>query len=96
MRATTAEKRVQTAFRLKPSTIEMAKRRAGAKGMSLNAFVENLLEKDLTISLPKMRRVEIHELEKDPLFVNEGIIPSPTKDMLENDERLAYIWNKGA
>lgn len=86
--------RVQTAFRLDTGLINRLKRKAKAKGLSLNAYVEHVLAKDAPAELvwPKV------EFPKEvPAFVKELQSDKPlsfTKEELEEDPKLDYLVRK--
>lgn len=86
----TAERKVQTAFRLQPSLITRLKAQAEREHISLNAFVEDALEKSVTIEWPKMPKdmkisEEVLALQCTTKWVE------PTKEELEADPKLAHI-----
>ena len=83
--------RTQTVIRLRPELIERVKYRAKGRNMSVNAYVESVLEEATKAPIPKLPKdFKIHPvIEK-----LSGIIPAPTKEMLEQDDRLAYILSK--
>lgn len=83
--------RVQTVIRLKPELMERVKYRAKSQGLSVNTFVENALIEATKVPIPKLPK----NFKIDPLVESlSGIIPAPTKEMLESDDRLAYILSK--
>jgi len=83
--------RVQTVIRLRPELMERVKYRAKSQGVSVNAFVENALMEATRVAIPKRPK----DKEIDPLVKSlSGCIPAPTKEMLEADDRLAYILSK--
>ena len=90
----TQERKIQTAFRLRPSLLERIKKEASFRKQSVNAYVETVLERETQLIWPKLPK-EFFE-EPEDLFNCKGHIPSPTKEMLETDPKLAHIWNIGA
>ena len=86
----TAERKVQTAFRLSPSLISRLKRQAEREHKSLNAFVETTLEKSVEIEWPKLPKD--FPVSKEILNLRCGIKwVEPTKEELEADPKLARI-----
>lgn len=92
---------VQTAFRFKPEMIDRIKLKARRNGTSVNAYVEQLIEKDLgkdedryealyrelaKIKLPETISPEVEALSRFSINFSE--------EDLRNDERLAYILGK--
>lgn len=84
--------RVQTVIRLKPEVMERVKYRAKSKNMSVNAFMEEVLEQyTMTPPIPKLPK----DFKISPeIKALSGFIPAPTKEMLESDDRLAYIMGR--
>lgn len=83
--------RVQTVIRLRPEVMERVKYRAKSQNISVNAFVENALVEATKMPIPKLPK----DFKIDPLVESlSGIIPAPSKEMLESDDRLAYILSK--
>ncbi len=83
--------RVQTVIRLRPDVMERVKYRAKSQGVSINAFMEDAIMEATKVSIPKRPK----DLEISPVVKSlSGIIPAPTKEMLESDDRLAYILSK--
>ena len=84
--------RTQALIRLPSELLLKAKYMAKQNNMSFNAFVEQALEMSVNPVIPKLPKdFKIsHTVE-----ALSGIIPAPTKEELESDDRLAYIWNKG-
>ena len=86
----TAERKIQTAFRLSPSLLSRLKRQAEKENKSLNAYVESSLEKSVEIEWPKLPKdfpvsKEILDLRCAMNWVE------PTKEELEADPRMAHI-----
>ena len=85
-----SERKVQTAFRLRPSLITRLKAQAEREHISLNMFVEDALEKSVEIEWPKVPKdmkisEEILALQCTTKWVE------PTKEELEADPKLAHI-----
>lgn len=84
--------RVQTIIRLKPEVMERVKYRAKSKNMSVNAFMEEVLEQfTMTPPIPKLPK----DFKIDPLVESlTGCIPMPSQEVIDSDPRLAYILSK--
>ena len=83
--------RVQTVIRLRPDVMERVKYRAKSQNISVNAFVENALVEATKVPIPKRPK----DMEIDPIVKSlSGIFPPTTPEMLESDDRLAYILSK--
>jgi len=91
---------IQTAFRFSPNLIRMMKNKARRNNLSLNRYVESLIEKDLSENESEAEKLDkwLRNI-KLPTEVSEqvnelsiGISFSPRE--IENDERLAYILSK--
>ena len=83
--------RVQTIVRLRPELMERVKYRAKGQNISVNAFIENALMEATKVAVPKRPK----DLKIDPVVESlSGIIPAPSKELLESDDRLAYILSK--
>ncbi len=84
--------RTQTVLRLKEETLIRARYKAKQQNMSLNAFLEQAVEVAVAPRIPKLP----HDFAIDPAIKRiSGIMPAPSKEQLEADDRLAYIYNKG-
>ena len=72
--------------------MERVKYRAKGSNMSVNAYVESVLnEVTSTPPIPKLPK----GFEIDPLVQSlSGCIPAPTQEMLESDDRLTYLLSK--
>lgn len=86
--------KVQTAFRLPLNLLSRLKRNAQLENKSLNAYVEEILTREAKVEWPKLPKG--YSASADDLFQTKGHVPSPTKEMMASDPKLAYIWNKGA
>ena len=82
------EKRVQTAFRFRPSLIARIKREAGKVNLSVNSYVEKVLEKETELDwpvLPPDFKIS------DELKAIQCCIAMPSKEEIEADPRLKHI-----
>ena len=83
--------RVQTVLRLRPELMARVKRQARKENRSVNSFIERTLE--------KMTETEWPKLPSD-FKVSEEIesmgrcIKAPTQEMLQDDPKLAYLWER--
>ena len=78
-------------LRLPPQLIEQLKHNAKRDNLSLNAYVEMELEMIAKPKIPKLPK----DFKVSPLVESlSGIIPAPSKELLESDDRLAYILSK--
>lgn len=91
-----ATRNIQTAFRFKEDLVLKLKTRARMKQMSINAYVEKVLEKDLEED-SGMYEAIMNELQtlrlSDCIPVNSPGIKVSEKDV-EQDERMKYILEK--
>lgn len=84
--------RVQTVLRLPQEIMLRAKYKAKQQGKSLNSYFEDVITEAVRPEIPKLPK----DFKIDPVIESlSGIFPAPTKEQLEADDRLAYIWNKG-
>lgn len=86
--------RVQTAFRLDTGLLNRLKRKAKAEGRSVNAIVEETLNKRFPVE-PVWPKVEFPK--EVPAFVKELQSDKPlsfTKEELEEDPKLDYLVRK--
>lgn len=82
-------KKVQTGLRLPLLLINQLKAKAKQEGKSFNAYVEEVLERDVELVFPKLRR---EDYPPDEELMAMGLpMPEFTKEDLENDPRLAHI-----
>lgn len=84
--------RVQTVIRFREDVLNRARYKAKQQSMSLNAYLEHVVEEAVKPQIPK--------LPKDSKIIPaverlSGIMPAPTQEQLAADDRLAYIYNKG-
>ena len=94
METTATRKRTQAIFRFEDSFIAKLKYYAKMEDKSLNAFVEAILQTEISRkeSLPKL---SISGTYSPTLNKLSGILAGKiAKDDLENNDRLAYILNK--
>lgn len=82
--------RIQTAFRLRQDVLSGVKREAKRRGMSVNAYVEQILERETRIEWPKLPKnftasQEILDLQ----IIHDWVDPTPEE--LEEDPRMASI-----
>ena len=83
--------RVQTVIRLRPELMMRIKYRAKGQGLSVNAYVEKVLEED---ALPKIPKIS-EDFEIDPVIASfGGMLREPTREEVESDPKLAHIWRK--
>lgn len=97
-----AARTVQTAFRFRPELVEKLKRKARKERTSVNAFVEKVLEKELSSDEDRyealFKKLESYRFEKDHSASEiidrlAGCIQF-TEEEIEKDERLKYLLNK--
>lgn len=84
---------VQTAFRFSEDLLERIKREAKKRGISLNAYVADVLDRET--------RVEWPHLPKDYKVSQEILnlrcvdkLREPTPEEFAEDPKLEYLWNK--
>ena len=78
----------QTGIRLPEEMIQSLKRKARREGLSFNAYVEMVLEKDLKYEIPYIDP----NMEIDPEFLNMfGSAPHYTQEEIDADPRLQHI-----
>jgi len=84
--------KTQTAFRFDEEMLEAMKKRALSLNKSLNRYVTDLVNNDLSESFifPKVKMSDI-EMGKDSMY---GILPIPTDKEIEEDPRLEWIWKR--
>lgn len=83
--------KTQTAFRLRQDLINRLKRKARARGQSLNSYVESILMKDSPPE-PVLPKLSFPLKESD--LVNSlhfGIDNPLPQDVIDSDERLQHI-----
>ena len=84
--------RIQTAFRLPQDLLGRVKREAQRQGLSVNAFVERVLDHETQLEWPKLPKD--FTASEDILSLHSFKLRQPTEEELANDPRLAYLWNK--
>ena len=83
--------RVQTVIRLRPELLNRLKFKAKQENLSLNAYVEKTLEEKTKPVLPKLPK----DFEIDPVIASfSGMLREPTQEELDQDPKLAYLWEK--
>lgn len=90
----TATRKIQTAFRFDPDLLSRMKLRAKREKKSLNAYVEDVMERENpadTLVWPKVK----FPIKPHPGWKDLTMDIHFTKEDLEQDERLAYILSKG-
>ena len=83
--------RTQTIIRLSPELLQRVKNEAKKQNRSLNSFIENTLERATELQFPPMP--PDMKIDDDILAI-AGCIKEPTEEMLKNDPKLAYLWEK--
>ena len=95
--------KVQTAFRLPEDLIERLKLAARKDGKTLNGYVQEVLDKSVSIAQREEERAqliaELKAAKRDPEQVAGvkalvGICECRREDFLD-DERALYLWDKG-
>lgn len=95
----TSTRSAQTAFRFKPGMLGRMKAKARLMGLSLNSYVENLIETDLKNGDPYGSLFkEISMLQASDTFPFDFPKPEQTlefsEEELDKDPRLSYLVNK--
>jgi len=86
-----SQTRVQTVIRLRPEVLTRLKYKAKQENLSLNAYVEKTLEEKTNPVLPKLPK----DFEIDPVIASfSGMLREPTQEELDQDPKLAYLWEK--
>lgn len=86
------QSRTQTVIRLRSDILARARFKAKQNHVSLNAYLEQAIEAYVTPKIPSLSK----DFTVDPAIERfSGIMPEPTKEQLEADDRLAYILGKG-
>ena len=80
--------RIQTAFRFTPELLTRIRHSARKVGLSVNRYVEQVLERSTELVFPKLP--EDFEIPLD-LLQSAGCIPAPSEEEMKNDPRLAHI-----
>lgn len=85
--------RIQTAFRFTPELLGRLKRQAQREHKSLNAYVENILDRETRLEWPKLPKD--FKVSEEILRMNGCIkLEEPSEEELKNDPKLAYLWKK--
>lgn len=82
--------RIQTAFRLPQDLLARVKREAKRKNLSVNAYVEDVLDRETRIEWPKLPK----DFKVSQEILDLRIVPDwtpPTPEELEQDPKLAAI-----
>ncbi len=83
--------RVQTILRLSPELMGRVKRAARRENRSVNSFIEHTLEKAIGPEFPKFPP---DFKVSDKILALGGVIAEPTKELLDADPKLSYLWEK--
>ena len=87
-----AIQRVQTVIRLNPEIMIRVKRQAKKENVSFNTFVEKSLEKVTEPSFPKLP--PDFKISEEIRALGVFKVPEFTKEKLDSDPKLAYLYNK--
>ena len=83
--------RVQTVIRLQPELMARVRRQAHRENRSVNSFIEQTLDRATQIEFPKLPPdFKI----SDEIAAMGGCIGKPSLEDLENDPKLAYLWER--
>lgn len=98
MNTQTRQTKVQTAFRLDSDLVRRAKNKARQQNISLNAYVEGLIEKSLATDPYKELDEKLATIKRPDVISPEikalGASFKITREDLLDDERALYIWDK--
>jgi len=84
--------RIQTAFRFTPELLAKMKRKAKSKDLSLNAYAEELFERDTRFDSPILPEdIKISDEIRSMHCIH---FTEPTAEELAEDPKLAYLWEK--
>lgn len=84
--------RTQTVIRFREDVLNRARYKAKQNNMSLNAYLEHVVEDAVKPQIPKLPK----DFKISPAVERfSGIMPAPTQEQLAADDRLAYLYNKG-
>lgn len=93
---------IQTAFRFRPQMLAQMKNKARLQGVSLNSYVENLVQKDIDgqesryeeiyreLSKIKINPETLEKIHSDIQSLNIHI----SQEDIDSDERIAYLLSK--
>lgn len=84
--------RIQTVLRLPPELMERVKRNARKEKRSFNSYVEHLLDKATETEFPSLP--PDFKVSEDILSLQCSESEEPTAEMLADDPKLAYLWEK--
>lgn len=84
--------RIQTAFRFTPELLTRVKHSARKENLSVNSYVERVLDKATALIFPKLPAD--FEIPED-LLQSAGCIPAPSIQEIKNDPRLAHALGYG-
>lgn len=84
--------RIQTAFRLPQDLVTRLKYKARQQKKSLNAFVQDLLEREAGSTWPVLP--EGFKVSDEIKGLRVASLPKPSERELDADPKLAYLWNK--
>lgn len=84
--------RIQTVIRLRPELMARVKRKAKQEGRSFNSYVESVLEKSAGIEWPTIPKD--FKVSEEILNMRCIRLEKPSKEELEADPKLAYLWEK--
>lgn len=91
-----ATRNIQTAFRFRQEMVQSLKNKARIRNMSLNAYVEEVLERDLKEKSGTYEEV-MNSLSSLRLSDVEPVVSPRIKlspEEVEGDERMKYILDK--
>ncbi len=94
----TRQTKIQTAFRFDPEMLRKMKNKARSENVTLNRYVESLIERDLEPDpyreldkrLAKIKRPDVVSPEIKALGASFKI----SREDLLDDDRALYIWDK--
>ena len=81
--------RISSLLRLRPEVMERAKRKAKQQKMSFNAYVEQVIERDLRPEMPVLPND--FEVSEEIMHFSVNNWTEPSKEDLAADPRLAHI-----
>lgn len=81
------------AYRIDTNLRDKICMRSAELGISARTYIERLVEDDIRKSRT-LPRIELPVVFDDIVEKYAGIISCPSKEELDNDERLARIWNR--
>ena len=84
--------KTQTAFRFPPELLERMKRKARKRNLSLNAYAQDLFERDTRFDLPVLPAdFKVSDEIRSMHCIH---FTEPTPEELAADPKLAYLWEK--